>query len=108
MYLIHLHSKMGTTKSYGDYTNYYEILQTCKQIKIVSKASIIATMRGYAASLKKVGKGFRLINDDELVKSGLTRLRRAGWSVIGIMEDTFVLEGYMPIAKRQQISRKRN
>lgn len=99
-----------TSNRTGDYTIYYEILRTCKQIKTVSKSTILNSMKSYIAAVKKSGAEFKLKSEDELIGSALTRLRRAGWNVVGISGETFVLEGFMPLGKRERlkmISKKR-
>lgn len=93
-----------TSNRDGDYTIYYEILRTCKQVKTVSRATLLSDMQSHIAALKETRKAeIKLKTEDEIIDSALNRLRQGGWSIVGIMEDSFVLEGFMPIGKRERL-----
>lgn len=93
-----------TSNRYGDYTIYYEIMKTCKQIKTVSRATLLSDMQPHIAALEKARKAvFKAKTDDEIVDSALNRLRQGGWRIVSTMGDSFVLEGFMPIGKRERL-----
>ena len=93
-----------TSNAHGDYTIYYEILKICKQIKTVSRASLLSDMGNYINALKKAKKVvFNAKTEDEIVDLALNRLRRGGWDIVGVMGDSFILKGFMPIGKRERL-----
>lgn len=93
-----------TSNATGDYTIYYEILKTCKQIKTISRATLLSDMQSYIGALKKTRKAvFKGKTEDEIVDSALNRLRRGGWNIVGVMGDSFILKGFMPIGKRERL-----
>lgn len=93
-----------TSNRTGDYTIYYEILKTCKQIKTVSRATLLSGMQSYIAALKKTRNAeFKAKTKDEIIDSAINRLRQGGWSIVSVTGDSFVLEGFMPIGKRERL-----
>ena len=92
--------EVRTSNATGDYTIRYDILKTCKEVRMVSARQIVSDMTDYARKLKKSGVEFKVSGDEALLNSGLNRLRRAGWRVTGTMGELFVLEGYMPVLRR--------
>lgn len=93
-----------TSNKTGDYTIYFEILKTCKQIKVISRATLLSDMQPYISALKKIRNAeFKPKTEDEIIGSALNRLSQGGWNIVGVMGDSFVLEGFMPIGKRARI-----
>lgn len=98
------HHERRTSNRTGDYTIHFEVVKTCTEVRYLPKLTLLMAMRSYSAAIREArGAEVRTKTDDELVDSALTRLRRSGWNIIGMTGDAFVLEGFMPIGKRERL-----